>query len=197
MQLQRHGWDIHALSHASRPASGTYHQSRQCAKTARTPRIRARTHATRHPKINFGRMASRREYDPPGRPGSAQEVPRKQRSLGSERGLATPSPDGKGEITLGPSLKIMPLDPYSTLGRSCEPAYQVDLPVRRLRGDVTRWLAAVRAGRTRGELLAHLAGKLTRGPAGRSRPAVREVPLTGRESMPVHCSMQFQGVAAR
>jgi hypothetical protein len=22
----------------------------------------------------------------------------------------------------------MPLDPYSTLGRSCEPAYQVDLP---------------------------------------------------------------------
>ena len=62
------------------------------------------------------------------RHGSTQKTPRKQRSLDSERGLATPSPDGKGEITLGPSLKIMPLDPYSTLGRSCEPAYQVDLP---------------------------------------------------------------------
>jgi hypothetical protein len=36
----------------------------------------------------------------------------------------------------------MPLDPYSTLGRSCEPAYQVDLPARGLRGDLTRWLAA-------------------------------------------------------
>src|SRR5437773_8968369 len=53
--------------------------------------------------------------------------PRQQRSLGSERGLATPSPDGKGEIPLGPSLKIMPVDSYSMLGRSCEPAYQVDL----------------------------------------------------------------------
>ena len=47
-----------------------------------------------------------------------------QRSLGSERGLATPSPDGKGEIPLGPSLKIMPVDSYSTLGRSCEPAFK-------------------------------------------------------------------------
>ena len=78
-----------------------------------------------------------REY-----PDSTQAILRKQRSLGSERGLATPSPDGKGEITLGPSRKIMPLDPYSTLGRSCEPAYQVDLPARGLRGDLTRWLAA-------------------------------------------------------
>ena len=77
-----------------------------------------------------------------GCPGSAQTAPRKQRSLGSERGLATPSPDEKGEITLGPSMMIMPRDPYSTLGRSCEPAYQVDLPARELRGDVTRWLAA-------------------------------------------------------
>ena len=68
---------------------------------------------------------------------AVQAAPRKQRSLGSERGLATPSPDGKGEITLGPSMKIMPLDPYSTLGRSCEPAYQVDLPSRGLGGDVT------------------------------------------------------------
>ena len=59
-------------------------------------------------------------------PGSAQTAPRKYRSLGSERGLATPSPDGKGEIALGPSMKIMPVDPYNTLGRSCEPAYQVD-----------------------------------------------------------------------
>jgi hypothetical protein len=59
-------------------------------------------------------------------PGRAQTALRKHRSLGSERGLATPSPDGKGEITLSPSMKIMPLDPYNTLGRSCEPAYQVD-----------------------------------------------------------------------
>jgi len=70
-----------------------------------------------------------------------EDVPvalRKQRSLGSERGLATPSPDGKGEMTLSPSMKIMPVDPYNTLGRSCEPAYQVD-GRRGLRGDVTRW----------------------------------------------------------
>ena len=36
-------------------------------------------------------------------------VPCQQRSLGSERGLATPSPDGRGEITLSPSIKIMPV----------------------------------------------------------------------------------------
>jgi hypothetical protein len=62
----------------------------------------------------------------PGRtPGSDQaRQPRQQRSLGSERGLATPSPDGKGEIPLGPSVKIMPVDSYSTLGRSCEPAFK-------------------------------------------------------------------------
>ena len=53
--------------------------------------------------------------------------PQAVKSLGSERGLATPSPDGKGEKSLGPSIKIMPGDSYSTLGRSCEPAYQVDL----------------------------------------------------------------------
>ena len=52
------------------------------------------------------------------------ETPRQQRSLGSERGLATPSPDGKGEISLGPSVTIMPVDSYSTLGRSCEPAFK-------------------------------------------------------------------------
>jgi hypothetical protein len=62
----------------------------------------------------------------PGRtPGSDQASrPRQQRSLGSERGLATPSPDGKGEISLGPSVTIMPVDSYSTLGRSCEPAFK-------------------------------------------------------------------------
>ena len=52
------------------------------------------------------------------------KTPQTARSLGSERGLATPSPDGKGEIPLGPSLKIMPVDSYSTLGRSCEPAFK-------------------------------------------------------------------------
>ncbi len=31
---------------------------------------------------------------------------------------------GKGEIPLGPSVKIMPVDSYSTLGRSCEPAFK-------------------------------------------------------------------------
>ncbi len=51
-------------------------------------------------------------------------MPRQQGSLGSERGLATPSPDGKGEIALGPPIKIMPVDSYSTLGRSCEPAFK-------------------------------------------------------------------------
>ena len=62
----------------------------------------------------------------PGRaPGSDQaRRSRQQRSLGSERGLATPSPDGKGEISLGPSITIMPVDSYSTLGRSCEPAFK-------------------------------------------------------------------------
>jgi hypothetical protein len=83
-----------------------------------------------------------------------QKTPRKRRSLGSERGLATPSPDGKGEIILGPSMIMMPLDPYSTLGRSCEPAYQV------IAGEGSTATAAsraawrlVRAGRPRGELL--------------------------------------------
>ena len=62
---------------------------------------------------------------PGGTPGSVQaRRPRQQRSLGSERGLATPSPDGKGEISLGPSVTIMPVDSYSTLGRSCEPAFK-------------------------------------------------------------------------
>ena len=62
----------------------------------------------------------------PGRTPSSDQArdPRQQRSLGSERGLATPSPDGKGEIPLGPSMKIMPVDSYSTLGRSCEPAFK-------------------------------------------------------------------------
>ena len=128
----------------------------------------------------------------PGRtPGSDQaRHPRQPRSLGSERGLATPSPDGKGEIPLGPSVKIMPVDSYSTLGRSCEPAFkwirqaqprpspgpgpgQAAVPsagcaaVSGARG----WL--VRAGRPRGELLVHLTGKLTRGPAGQIPGLIR------------------------
>ena len=55
---------------------------------------------------------------------AGQAPARTQKGLGSERGLATPSPDGKGEIPLGPSVKIMPVDSYSTLGRSCEPAFK-------------------------------------------------------------------------
>jgi hypothetical protein len=123
----------------------------------------------------------------PGRtPGSDQaRHPRQQRSLGSERGLATPSPDGKGEIPLGPSAKIMPVDSYSTLGRSCEPAFKWIRQARPRLGpglgpaavpgpvpgagcaavSGARWWL-VRAGRPRGELLVHLTGKLTRGPAG-------------------------------
>ena len=69
-------------------------------------------------------------------------MPGQRRSLGSERGLATPSPDGKGEIALGPSMKIMPVDSYSTLGRSCEPAFKWILLGAGLRGGVRRSLSA-------------------------------------------------------
>jgi len=70
-------------------------------------------------------LASEQAPGQAGTPGSDQaRRPRQQRSLGSERGLATPSPDGKGEISLGPSVTIMPVDSYSTLGRSCEPAFK-------------------------------------------------------------------------
>jgi hypothetical protein len=69
-------------------------------------------------------------------------MPGQQRSLGSERGLATPSPDGKGEIALGPSMKIMPVDSYSTLGRSCEPAFKWILLGAGLRDGVRRSLSA-------------------------------------------------------
>ena len=135
-------------------------------------RVRARIHSC---------VCSRVRVRPGRTPGSDQaRHPRQRRSLGSERGLATPSPDGKGEIPLGPSVKIMPVDSYSTLGRSCEPAFKwirqaqprpspgpgpAAVPsagcaaVSGARG----WL--VRAGRPRGELLVHLTGKLTRGPA--------------------------------
>jgi hypothetical protein len=130
----------------------------------------------------------------PGRtPGSDQaRHPRQQRSLGSERGLATPSPDGKGEIPLGPSVKIMPVDSYSTLGRSCEPAFKWIRQARPRLGpglgpaavpgpvpgagcaavSGARWWL-VRAGRPRGELLVHLTGKLTRGPAGQIPGLIR------------------------
>ena len=67
---------------------------------------------------------------------------RTARSLGSERGLATPSPDGKGEIAPGPSMTIMPVDSYSTLGRSCEPAFKWILLGAGLRGGIRRSLSA-------------------------------------------------------
>jgi hypothetical protein len=128
----------------------------------------------------------------PGRTPSSDQArqPRQQRSLGSERGLATPSPDGKGEIPLGPSVKIMPVDSYSTLGRSCEPAFKWIRQTRPRPGIVpaaapgpvpgagcavvsgARWWL-VRAGRPRGELLVHLTGKLTRGPAGQIPGLIR------------------------
>jgi hypothetical protein len=117
-------------------------------------------------------------------------TPGQPRSLGSERGLATPSPDGKGEIPLGPSVKIMPVDSYSTLGRSCEPAFKWIRQTRPRPGtgpaavpgpvpgagcavvSGARWWL-VRAGRPRGELLVHLTGKLTRGPAGQIPGLIR------------------------
>ena len=49
---------------------------------------------------------------------------------------------GKGEIALGPSMKIMPVDSYSTLGRSCEPAFKWILLGAGLRGGVRRSLSA-------------------------------------------------------
>ena len=80
--------------------------------------VRSRVRARVYSRVRTG-------AGPGGTPGSYQaRRPRQQRSLGSERGLATPSPDGKGEISLGPSVTIMPVDSYSTLGRSCEPAFK-------------------------------------------------------------------------
>jgi hypothetical protein len=181
MLLARHGWDIHAIEARSEHPSliTLVHQERRNTKDQGLD--------TRHPpaqdqlQLDGHCVRARRGTDTPiggvadedqqarikqqGRSGSAQATHRKQRSLGSERGLATPSPDGKGEITLGPSMKIMPLDPYSTLGRSCEPAYQVDFAgtgAARRRSRAGGRL--VRPGRPRGELLAHLAAKLTRAP---------------------------------
>jgi hypothetical protein len=57
-------------------------------------------------------------------------------------------------------MKIMPLDPYSTLGRSCEPAYQVNCRPEACAAISCSGWRLVCAWRPRGELLAHLAGKL-------------------------------------
>jgi hypothetical protein len=101
-------------------------------------RVRAHVRSRVYSRVRTG-------AGPGGTPGSDQaRRPRQQRSLGSERGLATPSPDGKGEISLGPSVTIMPVDSYSTLGRSCEPAFKwipdpgQARPGRGLRGSVRR-----------------------------------------------------------
>jgi len=90
-------------------------------------------------------------------PGQRSGSARKQKP-GLGAGPGHPEPRRKGEMTLSPSKKIMPLDPYSTLGRSCEPAHQVDSPTRgrRWRDDVTRRLAAGPRRRPPGELLAQL-----------------------------------------
>jgi hypothetical protein len=80
-------------------------------------------------------------------PGSHSGSAQKAKKPGLGAGPGHPEPRRKGEMTLGPSKKIMPLDPYSTLGRSCEPAYQVDSPTRGLGDDVKLWPATgVRAG---------------------------------------------------
>lgn len=109
----------HARTHAQAGAQARSRSlSRLLASTRVRPcvRLRVRIHSC---------VCSRVRVRPGRTPGSDQgRHPRQQRSLGSERGLATPSPDGKGEIPLGPSVKIMPVDSYSTLGRSCEPAFK-------------------------------------------------------------------------
>jgi hypothetical protein len=114
-QAQAQGQDrVH-----SRACSGRLLRSARGRPCVRS-RVQARVRAWVHSCVRSSVRAR------PGRtPGSDQaRHPRQQRSLGSERGLATPSPDGKGEIPLGPSMKIMPVDSYSTLGRSCEPAFK-------------------------------------------------------------------------
>jgi len=133
-------------------------------------------------------------------PHATLRKPQAVKSLGSERGLATPSPDGKGEKSLGPSMKIMPGDSYSTLGRSCEPAYQVDLRCAGLRGGVRSWPAAgpptaCRAATRRPARLpdreAHLSSS-RRGPGpdpasdgrGRGLPARRAAPNSGYSPVP-------------
>ncbi len=57
-----------------------------------------------------GRILTRSSIPEPTAPPAPVTMPYQQRSLGSERGLATPSPDGRGEITLSLSIKIMPLE---------------------------------------------------------------------------------------
>ena len=193
---------VHARAHAQALARAhaqarTHTQARAQAPTFTLAAARA---SSRPPCVRLRVQARARVHScvrvrvrvRPGRtPGSDQaRHPRQPRSLGSERGLATPSPDGKGEIPLGPSVKIMPVDSYSTLGRSCEPAFKwirqaqprpspgpgpAAVPsagcaaVSGARG----WL--VRAGRPRGELLVHLTGKLTRGPAGQIPGLIRRL----------------------
>src|SRR6185312_15842669 len=102
------------------------HRKSVSAGSQPVTRLATRTTATRSADL-CDRIASTRpdRLDRSDAPADAGERrPEQQRSLGSERGLATPSPDGKGEIPLGPSLKIMPVDSYSTLGRSCEHAFK-------------------------------------------------------------------------
>ena len=74
--------------------------SHRLSRGARCPPEDAATAQTR------ARSSTRKLSPPPG----LVSMPRQQKSLGSERGLATPSPDGKGEITLSPSIKIMPFE---------------------------------------------------------------------------------------
>ncbi len=107
-----------------------------------------RTHGFTASQMPVARLVPGGAAQRPHRPSQAKtrpgpgKMPGQRRSLGSERGLATPSPDGKGEIALGPSMKIMPVDSYSTLGRSCEPAFKWILLGAGLRVGVRRSLSA-------------------------------------------------------
>jgi len=105
-----------ARARCSRSGSGSRSLSRLLVSARVRPWVRSRVRA-RGP-LSRPHQARQNTRQRPGK------TPQTARSLGSERGLATPSPDGKGEIPLGPSVKIMPVDSYSTLGRSCEPAFK-------------------------------------------------------------------------
>ena len=113
----------HARTHAQ---AGAQARSRSLSRLLASARVRPCIRLRVQARARIHSCVCSRVRVRPGRtPGSDQaRHPGQQRSLGSERGLATPSPDGKGEIPLGPSVKIMPVDSYSTLGRSCEPAFK-------------------------------------------------------------------------
>jgi hypothetical protein len=137
------------------------------------------------------------------RPGAAgQRAPCRVRTaaedygLGSERGLATPSPDGQGrEYLCALPKSIMPLDSVDTLRRSWETAHHLKMARHgvapawrqklRGRGRLIRGrLAALPSGELLRLLVGALAlrpcllvGELTRGPSGQLGAQVPDLVL--------------------